>query len=59
MLYSAITMFNKRRVKRELLEEVPTIKPGDRLLRWQRKPGGILHTMSERFSRWFKGTASK
>jgi hypothetical protein len=52
-------MIEKRRAKRELLGEVPTIKPGDRLLRWQRKPGGILHTISEKFSRWFKGTASK
>jgi hypothetical protein len=59
MLYNIITKFNKRRVKRELLEEVPTIKPGDRVLRWQKKPRGILHTLSEKVSRLFRSTAGK
>jgi len=59
MLHHAIIMTEKRRVKRKLLEEVPTIKPGDRVLRRQRKPRGILHTLSEKVSRLFKGTAGK
>jgi len=52
-------MFTKRQVKRELLEEVPTIKPGDRVLRRQKKPRGIFHALSEKVSRFFKGTAAK
>jgi len=58
-LYDDIIMTEKRQVKRGLLEEVPTIKPGDRVLRRQRKPYGILRTLSEKVSRLFKGTAAK
>jgi hypothetical protein len=45
--------------KKELLEEVPTIRPGDRVLRRRRRPQGILRTISQNISKFFKGTASK
>ncbi|TET18299.1 MAG: hypothetical protein E3J75_00430 [Dehalococcoidia bacterium] len=45
--------------KKELLEEIPTIRPGDRVLRRRRKPRGILRTISQNVSRFFKGTVSK
>jgi len=46
-------------VKKELVEEVPTIRPGDRVLRRRRKPRGILRALSQNISKLFKGRASK
>jgi len=45
--------------RKELLEEVTTIRPGDKVLRRRRKPRGILHTISQNVSKFFKGRASK
>ncbi len=52
-------MAYKQQHKRELLEEMPTVKPGDRVLRWQKKQRGIVHALSATVSRLFRRTASK
>jgi len=45
--------------KKEGLEEVPTIRPGDKVLRRRRRPRGVLHTVSQNISRFFKRATSK
>ncbi|MCD6453648.1 MAG: hypothetical protein J7K77_05135 [Dehalococcoidales bacterium] len=46
-------------IKSEPLEEIPTTRPGDRVLRRQKKSPGKLHTFSQNISRLFKGSSSK
>jgi len=45
-------------IKKELVEELPTIRPGDRVLR-RRRPQGKWHTISQNISRLFRVTANK
>ena len=45
--------------KKELVEELPTIRPGDRVLRRRRRPQGKWRTISQNISRLFRFTANK
>jgi len=45
--------------KKELLEQVPTVRAGDRLLRRRRMPRGVLRTISRSVSSFFKGKGGK
>ena len=45
--------------KKELFEQVPTTRAGDRILRRRRKPRGIRYTIFRGILRLFKGTASR
>ena len=46
-------------IKKELVEELPTIRPGDRVLRRRRKPQGKWCTISQNISRFFRFTSNK
>jgi len=45
--------------KKELVEELPTIRPGDRVLRRRRRPQGKWRTISQNISKFFRFTANK
>ena len=43
----------------ESLEQLPTTRPGDKVVRRRRKHRGIFHAISHHISKLFKHTASK
>jgi hypothetical protein len=43
----------------EPLEQLPTTRPGDKVVRIRRKRRGIFHAIWRNVSRFFKRTASK
>jgi hypothetical protein len=45
--------------KKEKLEELPTLRPGDRVLRRERRPRSIMHAVAQNMPRLFKRRANK